>query len=106
MSPVMMKGSGLPLATSKVTVVSSVLGKQLAKSQASSGSAMAETIRATVESTASLTNFRLARGGRLLSGIDWRLPPDCATCATVQHLLRKIGRDKLCSPLNSGKILS
>jgi hypothetical protein len=64
MSPVMTKVSGFPSRVPKSTVVSRVLGKQLEKSQASSGSAISPDTRRMVSSTAGDENRRSPMGGR------------------------------------------
>src|SRR4030095_6582598 len=65
MSPVITYVSGRLSCVPKVTVVSSVLGKQFSNSQASSGSAIPFFTSTIFASTASLRNFRCPAAGRL-----------------------------------------
>src|SRR4051812_38052935 len=75
MSPVMTNVSPRPRGSVPcVTVVSRVLGKQLAKSQAISGSRTCAVTRAIVCSTAGLVHRRSASGGRCVRNVMGTIP--------------------------------
>src|ERR1700754_138238 len=66
MSPVITKGSGLPSAGARLTVVSRLLGSQVSNNQASSGSPMRFLVSTIAVSTANEVKQRSALAGRRL----------------------------------------
>src|SRR5512143_2262466 len=98
MSPVITNVSGRPSRSVYSTVVSSVLGKQFAKSHASPAFGSAAVTPAMVPSTASLVNRRFSGGGRWDTGPSRRSPPGslepkASPAARAEPRLRKDLRD-------------